>query len=498
MSGPNKVGILDEKQNAFTSSNRLPVDATLSAGNSILGKVKVVGDNGEGPLEPVSNGSSFINPGAGAVSYGVAKHSGSKHYAWVVSSAGAGSVDVSAGSSFTPGTGKNHLGKPEDGSHSTGDTGVMILGVRNDELVDKTGADGDYTAIATNPKGAVHTVPVDLNLEIARGNVPSVQVYEKFGKNPDIDTGSDPEDVWNGGGDYTGFDCTADEILTVTADGAGSLDTGTLLSSGTVDSATGTTITDTSATFVTDGVAVGDLIIDDTLGFHGYITGVTQTTITVDDFTEEFHADSEPHTPEIGDAYRVATAASTGAAVVRLARLLDSTYVNTVEYVILDNSTLVDTVGSYRRGSRAAVILCGTDGVANRDIVVAQKITTANILMVMPSDNNRTAIMADTVPAGKTLFLNRIFMSMARANGSPGSATMTLRARRFGSRCFETLLNPEISHSQNYVFPPTDGYIVLPEKTDYKIRVEAVSDNNTIVTAEVGGKMVDNPEEEGK
>lgn len=40
------------------------------------------------------------------------------------------------------------------------------------------------------------------SLEIAKGNVPGSSLITKFGHNDDVDTGSVPEDVWNGGGVY--------------------------------------------------------------------------------------------------------------------------------------------------------------------------------------------------------------------------------------------------------------------------------------------------------
>lgn len=67
-----------------------------------------------------------------------------------------GDVDVA---SVVPGTGATNLGKAEDAAHTTGDVGVMMLGVRNEEG-DNTlsGTVGDYTPIATDAMGAVMVV----------------------------------------------------------------------------------------------------------------------------------------------------------------------------------------------------------------------------------------------------------------------------------------------------------------------------------------------------
>lgn len=63
-----------------------------------------------------------------------------------------GDIDVL---SVVPGTGATNLGKTEDAAHTTGDTGVMILGVRNDGAVNLSDTDMDYTPIATDAAGRV-------------------------------------------------------------------------------------------------------------------------------------------------------------------------------------------------------------------------------------------------------------------------------------------------------------------------------------------------------
>ena len=65
-----------------------------------------------------------------------------------------GDVDVT---SIIPGTGATSLGKAEDAAHTTGDTGVMSLAVRNDDVAALSGTDGDYSPLQVNAAGALYT-----------------------------------------------------------------------------------------------------------------------------------------------------------------------------------------------------------------------------------------------------------------------------------------------------------------------------------------------------
>lgn len=59
--------------------------------------------------------------------------------------------------SVVPGTAATNLGKAEDAGHTTGDTGVMSLGVRNDTLAATTNTTADYTQLSTDQAGIVMT-----------------------------------------------------------------------------------------------------------------------------------------------------------------------------------------------------------------------------------------------------------------------------------------------------------------------------------------------------
>lgn len=73
------------------------------------------------------------------------------------------------GSAVGSGTGAANLGKAEDSGHTTGDTGVFILGVRNDTLSNTTNADADYTQITVDRTGRAITLPFAPEAARSRG-----------------------------------------------------------------------------------------------------------------------------------------------------------------------------------------------------------------------------------------------------------------------------------------------------------------------------------------
>ena len=167
---------------------------------------------------------------------------------------------------------------------------------------------GNEVGIKDNFGGRVKFVHNQLlvtwpQLAIAHGHIPTQRAVHKYGRNSDLTNGGGFEAIWNGGGDYTGHNPTVAETLEVFSGSA--QDVGTVLSSGTATEGTPTTLVDLAATFVSDGVAVGDIVLNDTQADNGMITAVTQVTITVlqmDDATTFIS----------GDAYRVVTKGGTG------------------------------------------------------------------------------------------------------------------------------------------------------------------------------------------
>ena len=69
-----------------------------------------------------------------------------------------GDVDVT---SVVPGTGATNLGKAEDAAHTSGDTGVLMLGVRHDALDDQGEfSNGDYGYLSLDYFGSVAMTPL--------------------------------------------------------------------------------------------------------------------------------------------------------------------------------------------------------------------------------------------------------------------------------------------------------------------------------------------------
>ncbi len=87
-------------------------------------------------------------------------------------------------------------------------------------IVDETGG----LISASNP---LDVLGQDFWLKVAEGAVPGYSCIHKYGMNPDIDSGSGFEALWNGGGAYTGFNATAAELVTVVSDNAADDSAGT-------------------------------------------------------------------------------------------------------------------------------------------------------------------------------------------------------------------------------------------------------------------------------
>lgn len=133
---------------------------TVTGGGTETGALRVtVANNSTGVLSVDDNGGSLTVDGS----------------VTVINSFGASAVNIQDGgnsitvdgtvavssisTSITPGTAAANLGKAEDAVHTSGDVGVMTLGVRNDGMATSfSGTNGDYTPIATDAQGRISVV----------------------------------------------------------------------------------------------------------------------------------------------------------------------------------------------------------------------------------------------------------------------------------------------------------------------------------------------------
>ncbi len=203
---------------------------------------------------------------------------------------------------------------------------------------------------------------------------------------------------------------------------------------------------------------------------------------------------TEVETLEIRSSSASDTSGGTGAQVVTIRKLLDGDKELMDDVDITMNGTSWVSVGTqtYSRCSRLRVKTVGSAGHNVGDITLRHTTTTANIFCVMPATKNTTVIMADTVPAGKTLYVARGYIAMSRASGAPGSANVEVRVRASAANSpFVALRDVEITQASPYFFEH-NGYFIIPEKCDFKVSIADVSDNNTQFSAEYNGFTVDN------
>jgi len=317
-------------------------------------------------------------------------------------------------------------------------------------------------------------------IAVARGAITGRSATLKFGINTDVDDATF-EDMWDGGGTYTGFNATAGQAIEVLS-GSGA-DTGTVLSSGTGTGGSSTTFADTGATFSTDTVAAGDIVINDTQSDHMIVTSLTETVLTGKCWRHGT-------TPAASDAYRVATPGSTGAAVVRLPKCLDSTWAESVEYVVLNGATPVDTAGTdYIRSSRVRVVLAGS-GLGNAGIITTrQTTTTANVFGIMIIGYNSSMVACDTVPAGKQAYILGWFGGL---NGNTqADCAMRLLARPTGEP-FQVQDEGSLRGAGTSSFPKEFGTPNGPWPAGTDIKIEGNSDaNNTSIAASFDLLLVD-------
>jgi hypothetical protein len=170
------------------------------------------------------------------------------------------------------------------------------------------------------------------------------------------------------------------------------------------------------------------------------------------------------------------TALGTGARTVLL-RGLDQNYNAIEELATMNGTTPVVSTNLFHRLYKIYVMSAGSTGSNVGTIIGRHEITTANVFVSMFPTFNQTGIVACTVPADKWMAIYNVFFIIQ----SGVSANISIRTREFGKvywpkRIFH--IKAATPFVQQYTHP-----LYLPPKTDVKIRVDEVSNNNTVIIA---------------
>jgi hypothetical protein len=242
---------------------------------------------------------------------------------------------------------------------------------------------------------------------------------QKFGENPDIDTGGF-ETIWDAGGVYVPptqariHDVESSDI----ADG------GNVQSEGTATGGSLTTLVDSGATFVSDSVSVGDIVLNDTNVEIATISSVTSETVLT--FASSLRCPNDGRISIVGvvsgDAYRVVTNNSTGASVMHILGL-NGSFVSTEEFVLLNGIDGTETTKSYVRQHRARVFGPNTTGAVG--LITSTALTDDTVSLQINDGNNQTLMSVFTIPVTQNGYLERWWGTLSKKQ----SAVSNVRLR---------------------------------------------------------------------
>lgn len=165
---------------------------------------------------------------------------------------------------------------------------------------------------------------------------------------------------------------------------------------------------------------------------------------------------------------------------------LDENFIEQEETIILNGTTVVTTTNTWSRMPRMRVIQSNNGANDTFNVGVISAVLTSDSAVVfarMPIGFNQTTIGAYTVPANKTFILK--FLTIDMAANSSSTAEAAIYVRRFEQApqlTFPGTLRVDVP----YVI---QGPVVLPEKTDIRVKITSVTNNNTGFTTRFIGQL---------
>jgi hypothetical protein len=186
-------------------------------------------------------------------------------------------------------------------------------------------------------------------------------------------------------------------------------DIGSIIFSGNSSGGSITTLVDVTKDFTAGtAVAVNDVILLDTTNDYGFVTSVAATTLTCSGgFSSGTSGD--------GQAYRVIDSSATSGAQAVAVEYLDTNYGTQWEYVVLNGTTVVNTVATdIFRINSFRVIAAGVNKKPTGNIVIRNTAGTPNYSYIT-AGYTRARNSAYTVPAGYTLYIAQLTYSFGYA-----------------------------------------------------------------------------------
>lgn len=255
-------------------------------------------------------------------------------------------------------------------------------------------------------------------LDIAKGDVNKHSSINKWGKNPNVNIGT-TEDITEIGGIYEAP--TTNRTHQIVSDSI--QDKGVLIGTYTSTTFGVNTFVDSSATFIADGVSIGDIILNDTNQDHSIVTAiVSETEIQIRDW---HHTDENNE----GDTIRIIASAGTGAAVLHIKLGYSDEGTELSEFIILNGTTNVPTTNSYFRIIRAHIHGSGSNNTNVGNITAIADVDSSTTMIITPG-NGQTQMCYQHIPKGSTGYITSWQSSIynAGSNGETVLAQMELRS----------------------------------------------------------------------
>lgn len=315
---------------------------------------------------------------------------------------------------------------------------------------------------------------MDYLVDVSKANILGDSIINKFATNPEVTTASNPETVWPAGGIYNFFPSLAQNMEVVSTDNN---DIGALRTSGIATGGSLTTLEDSDADFVADGVAAGDLFINDShedSDEFAIILSVSEKVITHLIMTNGSQVEPRFTENAKGNSYKIVHANSAGAAAIAVFGL-DSDYMFQSEIIILNGTTPVSLAKQYTRQHRAFVLIADTRAGALGNILVqveAGGIVACYIIQGV----NKTQQAIFTIPGNKVGNFLQWYVSSGKGAGAAAiSARFIWAATLFGGAKTADGEIEILNTGPGYWKYRYAGAPLLLPRTDIEITCEEVS-----------------------